>query len=169
MNIRLLPLIAAIAGFPASGDTVSIDFISATLAGSPGQMLTFQGSLGTTTSNLGYDAYLNSVSISLAGPLDWSLDATPFLLNAPLWLANGASTGVFDFFSLTIPAGLAYGYYDGGFSLLGGRASDSEVVLGSSSFQVDVGGSPSDVPESSSLLLTAAAIGGVLLFRHRRR
>jgi hypothetical protein len=165
-----LSLIALLFSFPARAGSISIDFAPQSVAGSPGETLIFQGSIGTLTSDLGYDAFLNSLTITLAGPFDWNIDATPFLLNAPLTLANGASSGPFEFFTLIIPGGLAGGYYDGEFTVLGGEAPDSEVILGSSGFQVEVAGSPAAVPEPSSLLLAAVGLGTLLSLRlHSQR
>ena len=164
-----LSLIALLYSFPACAGSISIDFAPPPAVGSPGDTLIFQGSLGTLTSDLGYDAFLNSLSITLAGPLDWGIDATPFLINAPLILADGESSGPFEFFMLTIPDGLASGYYDGEFAVLGGEAPDSEVLLGSSGFRVEVAGSPAAVPEPSSLLLAAIGLGGLLLPRLWKR
>jgi hypothetical protein len=171
MTIRLPHplLLAVLYAFPACAGTISVVFSPSLLAGSPGDTLTFRGSLGTTTSDLGYDAFLNSASITLAGPWDWSLDTTPFLINAPLQLANGAASEPFDFFSVTIPLGLAPGLYAGDLTVLGGATADSEVVLGNSSFQVQVAGQNTAVPELSSLLMTAAGLGSALLLRGVRR
>ncbi|MGJ5817548.1 PEP-CTERM sorting domain-containing protein [Paludibaculum fermentans] len=172
MTIKLLQpvLLGLLCGFPACADSISVVFTPSLLTGSQGVTLTFQGALGTTTSDLPYDAYLNSLSISLAGPLDWSFDSTPFMANAPLQLASGAATGPFDFFSVTVPLGLAPGLYDGAVSVLGGTDPDSEVILGVSGFQVQVEEAPAPVPEpASSLLLLAGGVGGVLLLRLRQR
>jgi hypothetical protein len=158
-----LSLIALLYSVPASAGSISIVFEPPPAAGSPGEALIFRGSLGTLTSDLGYDAFLNSASITLAGPMDWSIDATPFLLNAPLTLANGGSSGPFDFFTVTVPIGLALGYYDGEFTLLGGATQDSDVVLGNAGFRVEVAGPSAAAPEPSSLLLAAIGLGGLLL------
>jgi hypothetical protein len=158
MKSRWLHLFAGILllGGLCHAGVVSSSYV---LTGSAGDVLTFQADL---TNDWGYDAYLASISVTLAGFTYSDEDLTPFLLYAPLTLASGSSTGTFDWFTVTVPTALATGSYSGTVVLLGGATVDSQEVLDSAGFTV---ANVSTAPEPASVGLLA---GGILLFVAKR-
>src|SRR5690242_148161 len=81
-------------------DVIGITFVSSTLTGAPGDVLTFQGSI---TNNSGSDLFINGAALTLAGFGPSDSDVTDFILNATGLLSNGSSVGFTDFFTVTIP------------------------------------------------------------------
>ena len=97
-----------------------VNFTSATLTGSPGNTLTFGGTLDNET---GSPVYINDASLDLVGFSDPSTyDVADYLLvNAPLTaVPNGQSLGPFSFFTVTIPLGFSNGSYAGTLFVQGG-------------------------------------------------
>jgi hypothetical protein len=74
------------------------------------------------------------------------LDDTGFWTFSPLSLGPSSSSGDFELFTLTIPAGTPDGLYTGSFEILGGGPTNQNVI-GTADFDVQV------TPEPSSLLL----------------
>jgi hypothetical protein len=120
------------------------------LAGVPTDLLTFQGYLENTW---GQDVYLTGATVSLAGFDPADIDASWFLVGAPLQLTDGDSTATFDWFTVAIPAGFATGVYAGEFAVLGGASEGDDGVIETVPFEVtvrdDTGGS--EVPEPGTL------------------
>jgi hypothetical protein len=120
---------------PAKADLLIIALDSPTLAGSPGDVLQFFGTLTNTTSA---NLYLNADNLNLAGFDPSAIDDSPFFANAPLFLGPGASTGDISLFNITIPNPFATGNYGGTFQVLGGMDSNAQDVIGSADFTVQV-------------------------------
>ena len=155
----------------AYADSIILIFNPATLTGSPGDLLTYSGTL---TNSSDAPLYLNAGSLTLdAAPDPGATDLTPLFWNVTMSdqnpLSAGASLGPVDLFTLTIPDVLAPGTYQGTLFVQGGAAEDSDAVLGSQTFSVVVNGAiGSDVPEPASFSLAGLALGA-LAFRYRRR
>jgi hypothetical protein len=79
-------------------------------------------------------------------------DPTDFLLNAPFTLDVGVTSGDFDFFTVTIPAGFTPDVYIGSLDVQGGPTSSDFNDLGSGDFTVNVTGSAAPEPASWGLL-----------------
>jgi hypothetical protein len=160
-------LLAMALTFPVHADIVPVTFTSAYLYGSPGDTLTFGGTLldnGSVSSPL----YINEASLSLAVFDPSDTDLTDFILNAPLTPLNpGDSAGPFDFFTVAIPAGFADGDYDGTLVVQGGATTNDDATLGSADFTVGVGPATA-TPEPSYCLLLVTAMAG-MGWAHRRR
>lgn len=146
-----LLFLVLIACLPACAGPILWGFTSPLLSGSPGDALTFQGSLVNT---LGYDVYLNSWTINLTGFAEDAIDSTPFLLS-PYPLGASETTPAFDWFIVSVPMGMAAGLYQGEFIVLGGANEDDQTVLDSLTFRVQVGNA---VPEPGTAALLAAGL-----------
>jgi hypothetical protein len=151
-------VILGVAGcLPLTAGPVLSGLVSSTQSAAPGVAITFEGTLVNT---LGYDVYLNSWSVNLAGFNPSDIDDTLFL-SSPYPLATGESTLAFGWFQVTIPVGMTPGLYDGAFTVLGGAADTDMVELDSVTFQVQVeGATPGAVPEPGTLSLM---VGGMAL------
>ncbi|MBS1830801.1 MAG: hypothetical protein JST93_36230 [Acidobacteria bacterium] len=154
MKIRILLVVLM-----ASPLFAGLTFQSAMLSGSPGSLLSFEG---TVTNTWGVETYLNGVSLTVDAFAAEDVDLMPFLVNAPLSLVDGDSAGPFVWFTVAIPAAFAAGSYNGEFVLQGGPDAGAELILGVAPFQVQVDEPPATgVPEVS----TGWVVGCLLLFR----
>jgi PEP-CTERM motif len=93
-----------------------------------------------------------------------SVDDTPFMTNAPLYLNPGDSTGTFALFDVDLPANLALGSYTGVFSILGGPDGGMFTdfsTLSNSSFTVNA------VPEPTTIFLLGSGLAGLGLLKKR--
>lgn len=143
--------------------TVFTVTINSPVSGLPGDVITVQGSLLNNDSV--NTQYINSDSFVVAP--GFTLDDSPFLSNAPLFLGPGGSTALFDFFTLTISPSQSPGLYSGTFTVVGGAdggAGTAEDNLGTGAFTVNVLGTPE--PSTVGMLLGGAAL---LIARRRRR
>ena len=170
MTIRNLLLALTLACAPACADTLQINFDSTTITASPGQMITFSGTIGNNASSI---VDLNNISVTLNGM--FTVDISPFFaISNPATVAGGSDTVDFDFFNVTVddpytdPLGAIQGTLTilGGIEGLDGYNPSVQDDLGSATFSVDVE-SPAPEPSSFVLLLTAAAL--VLLCKLWRR
>lgn len=142
-----------------------IAFQNATLSGTPGALLSFQGSI---TNTWGVETWLNSVSQTLDGFAPEDVDLMPFLINAPLSLPPGDTAGPFEWFTVLIPAALTPGLYHGEFVLLGGLTPDDQNILDTAPFEIQIDASQNGIPEPGTLLLLGPALL-CLLGASRRR
>jgi hypothetical protein len=165
-----LPLVLGLAlcgSRPAVAAPLTITFDPALLTGSPGDALTFQGTFGN---EMGFDAFLNSVSITLAGPPGWDIDATPFFENVPFPLLNGTLTGPVALFRVAIPGDAGQGVYAGDFIVLGGATENDQTILAAAPFSAQVVQTPVPSPEPGLLLLMGVGWAGAAMRRvHARR
>jgi hypothetical protein len=161
MIIRNLLLALTLACAPACADALQINFDSTTITASPGQLITFSGTIGNNASSI---VDLNNISVTLNGM--FTVDISPFFaISNPATVSGSSDTVDFDFFNVTVDAPYTdpLGAIQGTLTILGGveglNGYDPSVQddLGSATFSVDV---ESSAPEPSAfvLLLTAAAL-----------
>jgi hypothetical protein len=159
IGLLLILLVAS----TARADVVTVVFQPPALSGSPGDVLSFFGTLTNTTNAV---VWLNGDIPNLPSQIPPAeFDDSPFWLNTPLYLAANGTTGYIGLFNITIPAGLPDGQYGGTFEILGGAASDSQDVLEDSpvSFTVGVGQETSSVPEPGTLSFLGFGAGALLV------
>jgi hypothetical protein len=137
---------------PAKGTALFISLDTPTLAGAPGDLLQFFGTISNTT---GATVFLNGDNFNLTGFPPSALDDSPFFANAPLSLGAGASTADIGLFNVTIPNPFVGGDYGGTFQILGGADGNAQDVVATAFFTVQV-----DTPEPSPAVL----LSGALLF-----
>lgn len=147
MKSRLFVFSLAIAAFLMAGtaakaDTLSIVFDSPSQLSASGNTLTFD--VTVYNNDPVNTIFLNGDSFNVDSPL--TLDDTGFWTFSPLSLGPSSSSGDFELFTLTIPAGTPDGLYTGSFEILGGGPTNQNVI-GTADFDVQV------TPEPSSLLL----------------
>lgn len=160
MKIRILFLALLMTCGSAWADTVQILLDTNPITATPGQQITFTGSI---VNNVTSPVDLNSISLTLAGL--FTLDVTPFFAG-PVSVDASAQTVSFDLFWVvpnnpyTDPFGLMTGTVTilGGIEGPGGYDPTTQDVLGSALFQVNVA-APAAVPEPSTLSM----ISGVAL------
>jgi len=169
MPLRLVGflLLAILLSIPLHAGEISVNFTGSELYGSPGDVLTFGGTL---VNNTGFDVYINGVGLTLEAFDPSAYDLTDFLVNAPLTMANGDTVGPFDFFTVTIPSPFTDGTYIGTLVVQGGADPNDDAPLGiGSPFTVDVGAPASSVPEPATLLLMGGLLAGLGAIHRRRR
>lgn len=168
MNTQRISIILTMAVFlavPAHADLIITILSPSTLAGLPGATLTFQGTL---SNDAGMDLHINGAGLNLAGLGPNDSDLTDFLFNAPVVLANGASTMPFAFFTVTIPKPFAAGDYLGSFVVQGGPGASDDNVLGTVTLDVRVNAA-AGTPEPGSLCLTVVVLGVIAIKTGRKR
>jgi PEP-CTERM motif len=138
----------------AHGDSISIALTQTVQTGAPGTTLTFDATLANLTSGT---VFLNG-DAATTPTSSFTIDDNPFLTNAPLLLAGGASSGPFALFNVSIAPGTTPGTYSFNiFSILGGSTSADFNSLGSAQFNVNV----SPVPEPGTILLLGSGLLGI--------
>lgn len=146
----------------ARADMLTVTFLDAELEGTPDDTLAFIGTITAASSNTG-TVYLNADALNLNGL--FTLDDTPFFINAPLFLAPAqVYTGVL--FTVTVNKAAPIGTYSGVFTILGGDQVDPGAlnqISNSAAFAVNV------VPEPASLLLLGSGLIGCAATRRRAR
>jgi hypothetical protein len=143
----------------ARADSLSLTVVTPVF-GNPGDIVSFAGTIVAPGANAGV-VYLNSDALNLVGP--FTLDDSPFILNAPLSMAPGATyTGVL--FTVSISQQAAIGAYTGFFTILGGsNPSAMDQLSNTASFEVVV------VPEPATALLLGTGLAGIALRAGRQR
>jgi hypothetical protein len=163
-NIIPILALAVTAAFTAHAGVIAITLDSPTLSGASGSVLHFSGTLTNTTGAL---VYLNADNINSLLPDPSAIDDSPFWNNAPVSLGASGTSGDIGLLNVTILASFGVGSYTGTFMLLGGAGVDSQDILGSADFTVNVtaptpGGA---APEPETLPLLGAAIGVLLAWK----
>jgi hypothetical protein len=149
-------LTAVFAAAALTAGMIDVTLAPSTLDGAGGAILTFRGTLANHS---GVDVYLTGASLTLAGlPVD-SIDLTGFMVNTPLVLVTGATTGAVDLFTVTIPVAFAAGQYAGSLVVQGGEVAGADAEIGSTGFEVVVReGAGTQTPEPATLFLVGAAL-----------
>lgn len=137
----------------------SLVITPSTLAGLPGDTLTYQATLA----NLGTDeVFLNADTFNLIGA-NLTLDDSPFFENFPLSMLGGETfTG--NLFTVNIGAANP-GLYNGSFTILGGATDTAMNALATGNFGVQVNAS---APEpATGLLILGAVLPAAALWNKR--
>lgn len=153
----------AVSAIPCATQDVGIVLSQPSLSGVSGTTLTFDATLTNLTSS---PIFLNG-DTSTTGSLNLTVSDNPFLNNAPLSLASGASSGPFAIFTVTIAPGTLPGAYSlNGFTILGGLSGSDFNPIGSANFTVDV---LSPVPEPGTMLLVGSGLVGLAIRLRRKK
>jgi hypothetical protein len=146
LNVVTILVFLIIAG-SAHADSISFTLSPSSASGTPGNDLTF---MGTLTNNTSTTIFLNGDSFTTSQSFLVVNDAS-FFQNAPLSLAPGQSTGPFVLFSVLIASASSPGIYGlNSFSILGGLDSSATITVATKQFNIVV--KPlTTVPEPSYL------------------
>jgi len=151
-----LLILAGLAAGRANADALTITLDSAVLTGSPGDTLQFFGNI---TNNTASSIDLAGDNFNLTDIPPTAINDSPFFANTPPSLDAGTSTGPVELFDITIPNPFTLppgdNPYGGTFQVLG----DSDGVIGTAFFDVNVNIPSSSVPEPTSVALLAGALG----------
>lgn len=161
-NSLFLCVVALVATSLFSGkawaNEIDITLTQTVVAGAAGSTIMFDATVMNTSAST---IFLNASGGSTVSPM-LTLDGSPFLLNAPLSLAAGASSGPFNIFDVMIASGTPLGLYNlNTFTILGGLTPTSFSLVGSTNFGVQV--NAASEPPSVWLLLGSAVLGLALL------
>ena len=147
--------VSGLAASHAMAASLFISLDSPVQSGSPGDILSFTGTITNTTGS----------SVDLAGDIfnltDFptnALDDSPFFNNTPPSLASGVSTGDVELFDITIPTPFTLPLGDNPYGGTFQVTDDNGNVVGTAFFTVDVQVPPSSAPEPSTAALLTGAI-----------
>jgi hypothetical protein len=146
----------------ARADSIGIALTETSISSGSGTTVTFDATLKNLTSGT---VFLNGDS-STTSTSFLTVDDNPFLNNAPLSLAAGASSGPFPLFNVIIAAGTTPGTYNLNlFSVLGGTDGSAFNPMGGAQFSVVV----SPVPEPGTIALLGIGMLGLGIRSRWRR
>jgi hypothetical protein len=155
----LIVAIVSLSSLLARADNIQITLTQTSQAGFPGAVVPFEATIVNLTTGT---IFLNGDS-SATSSTGLVLNDNPFLTNAPLSLAAGASSGPFQIFTVGIVSGTAPGTYTGTFSILGGPTSADFTTEGSATFSVTV----TTVPEPETLTLLTTGVLALGFWKRR--
>jgi len=145
------------------GGSIQVDLTNPSQSGAPGDTIQFTG---TITNLSATDTVFFNGASSTSVSADLAIDITPFLVNAPLFLAPGEVSPLFDIFDIAIAPGAVAGPYLGNIvTLLGGVDSNAFDTLLDISADVNVATSSSPEPGSALLLLVGLGVVAGLRWR----
>jgi PEP-CTERM motif len=152
-----IAMVALIFVCRAYADSIDITLMQPTESGASGSTLTFDVSLTNLTSST---IFLNGAAATTSSS-SLVMNDNPFLTNAPISLAAGASSGPFAASTVFISPGTPPGSFSANtFSVLGGSQTSFDVI-GSTGFSVQVSADPSPAPEPGSLVLLGSGVLGI--------
>lgn len=153
----------------AHASTIDAVLADASLTGAPGDTLVFFATLSNPSAT--DTIYLNGTGSTASSPF-LNVDTSPFNINAPLFLAPGDVSSLFEIFDVTIDPAATDGPYIGSFiSILGGADGGAGTAfddLADVSFDVNVSTNAS-VPEPGAVQLVPAGLLALLAAAIRRR
>jgi len=149
-------------------DILTVNLTQSDLPGAPGTTVDF---FATITNPSATDTiYLNGDNSSTSSPL-LTLDDTPYLNNAPLFLAPGASSGPFELFDVSIDPSTPAATYTGNlFSISGGADGGAGTAfddLADVPFSVTVQPPTSAIPEPATSWWMLAVLIALAVIRWR--
>jgi hypothetical protein len=161
-KVALAAVLLLIGAAAVRGDSLDVTLTQASQTVAQGTLVV---TFGATISNPSSTdtVFLNGDS-SITSSTLVSVDDTPFLTGAPLFLTPGQSSGPLTLFNVDLPGNLAAGTYTGVFSILGGLDGVTFNTLSNSSFSVTVA---SNTPEPGTMLLLAVGLVGLGLIVKR--
>jgi len=161
-KVGLAAVLLLISAAAVRGDSLDVTLTQASQTVAQGTLVvTFGATISNPSST---DTVFLNADSSITSSTLVSVDDTPFLINAPLSLNPGQSSGPFALFNVDLPGNLAAGTYTGVFSILGGLDGVTFDTLSNSSFSVTVS---STTPEPGTMLLLAFGLVGLGLLVKR--
>jgi len=165
LAVMTVLLTISLSSAAAYADTVTVTLTNPVQFIDAGETLTYEVNITADAGNSA-DVFLNGGTFS--GGVGLGLDATDFILNAPIFLTRGESSGPFDAFTVTVLAGTTPGNYSGFFIVRGGVDGNAQDALG----QNAPGGEAfvtTVTPEPSSFLLLGSGLAGLVGVVRRKR
>ena len=160
MKILWISLSCLMLAAPSAFAGIVLNFTQSTISGTPGSIVKF---FGTLTNTDPFVTFINSDSANITGS-GFTIDDSPFLINAPLSMNGNTTTLAFEIIDVSIPSLAAPGSYNGSIAILGGPAANSQNVLGQATFRVQVN-SVTPEPATMGMLL----FGGIAVLLGRRK
>jgi hypothetical protein len=164
----LAVLVALASSFLTRADSLDVTLTESTESVTAG---TTVAAFDATITNPSEDTvYLNSDFVTTDSLLV-NVDDTPFLVNAPVSVGPGASSGLFEIFDVDLDPLLPPGSYHGVFTIYGGAdggAGTASDDLADANFTVDVVSPIVSTPEPATLPLLAMGLAALAFVRRRQ-